>query len=472
MALNLADWRSKFESSKLQSEAAEELRLTLLRDFGASGLSDAGHRAAVEEEVDRFLKAGRVSESNLSRLERRVTARLGGGSMSSRSEHAYSVAASELSASGRRVLEGPKSARLALPPVKEGGEAPEQELGNVSTWSQVAKYSQTLDEMDKSKRREVENLKKQKLRDALAQQVVEKKRNERIQKEEELRLFKQQEEELERWKQSQESKKDAVMKKVMQVKQLREEQISELVKSREEQQKQKLKEDNQILEAAAADLEREKALMLRRKADTKTAQAKLAADWQTGKLSRADMRQVRIAEEKLKVKEYHDHLDMQEARKKSVIPKVRPQPETAHPASKRRGEEIYFDDDIFQQRVQEQERKAREAEQAKIEKLKEQKHQTQEFLKQQVAERELQKRKDKDHVGTQRQVAQAASAEHQELEKKRVHDLRTKNMMYRDELQKQIDFKQNLVRVTEDEMSHAERAINKKLLKDAHHLHG
>lgn len=460
-----AAWLVKHGQGSMNPEHHEELRSVLLRDFAAKGIADSVAAAAVRDEIDNFLKAGRVSDTNLSRLERRIMARAAGGSMSARSEHAYSVAASELSASGRRVLgEAPCTARKNLSPCAE------ETAVDMSTWSQVAKYSQKLEEVDKAKKREAERTQQHRMRDALQKQVAEKKRHENMFKDEEQRMFQQQEDELARWRENQDNQKEAAMNKVLQVKKLREEQISRSTQAREQEQKQKLVQDQQLLQKAKVDLDRENARLSQRKDETKLAQAKLASEWQSGKMSRGDSRQVRIDDELKKVKEYIDVLDTQEERKKKVIPKIRPQPLEAPPASKRRGEEIYFDDDMFKQLVQEKDRKAEEAERDKVERLKVAKQLTQDFLKQQVAEREMQRRSDRDNKGNQRQAAQAAVAEHLQSEKKRSEDLRSRNIQYRDELQKQIDLKKSLVRVTEDEMSLAEKAINRRLLQEANEL--
>merc|ERR1719210_2667301 len=105
-------WLSSNGQGKLSQDQRESLRGELLRDIAMR--PGVQVTRAVENEVEKFLDSGRVSDSNLSRLERRVTARCS-GAYSARGSDAASLAGSisEFSVSSR--MEAPRSARVRTP---------------------------------------------------------------------------------------------------------------------------------------------------------------------------------------------------------------------------------------------------------------------------------------------------------------------------------------------------------------------
>mmetsp|Transcript_101160 Transcript_101160/g.198505 ORF Transcript_101160/g.198505 Transcript_101160/m.198505 type:complete len:103 (-) Transcript_101160:19-327(-) len=93
----------------------------------------------------------------------------------------------------------------------------------------------------------------------------------------------------------------------------------------------------------------------------------------------------------------------------------------------------------------------------------------QDYLFQQIAERNKNREKALEQKRQQKLQAQAASEEHTEAERRRVDEARTKYLQYRDELEKQMEAKREAhkAKTSEDQMTAAERAINRQLIKEA-----
>lgn len=347
---------------------------------------------------------------------------------------------------------------------------PEEEA-NVCRWSEVAKFSRKLEEIEKVKQREATRNAQQQMRDYLQRQIEEKKSQKQRESEEERALFEHQEAELERWRTHQTAQQEEQRKRVMEVKKQREEQCATINHRREEERRLKLEEDQRLVQKAATDLERERKAIEDRKIESKLAQARLAKECLEGKASRADERTKRIEEERKKVEEYRDMLERQEARNKQVIPKVRSTLDTAPQPRRRRGEEIYYDEDLVMRQLLENKRRAEEAEREKIEKMKAERQSNQEFLFQQMAERDRKRHLDSEQKGSQKLAVQAAITDYLETERLKIEEKRNRNIQYRLELEKQIQDKKPIAarqqKLNEDEMSAAERAINRNIISQA-----
>jgi hypothetical protein len=95
-------------------------------------------------------------------------------------------------------------------------------------------------------------------------------------------------------------------------------------------------------------------------------------------------------------------------------------------------------------------------------------HLNQAFLFQQIAEREESRRRfmeeQKDH---QKAAADAAAKEYEMAEQQRIEQQKMKNMEYRLELDRQIHLKKMMQQLQEDQMSGAEKAMNRNYVMEA-----
>eukprot|EP00442_Polarella_glacialis_P009131 CAMPEP_0115120174 /NCGR_PEP_ID=MMETSP0227-20121206/45525_1 /TAXON_ID=89957 /ORGANISM="Polarella glacialis, Strain CCMP 1383" /LENGTH=508 /DNA_ID=CAMNT_0002521775 /DNA_START=57 /DNA_END=1583 /DNA_ORIENTATION=+ len=488
-----ADWLVANGKGRVPDERKEELKSVLLRDLekrfsGATGLQ----AQALRLEVDQLVETGRISDSNLSRLERRVKERLG-GSKTARSESG-TVARTErslLSNAGsltarQRPLNGEEgsfqlsrrlSAQAAPEPkendkstsggAKSGSLKAVPEDGDFSRWSQVAKLANIKAEEEKVQKKVSVRENQKELREYLQSQVDYKKTQKSHRQVEEQKLFEVQEAELERWKLDQDAKTNAQHRKALEVKKDREGQVAMAAHLREEERVKKLDEDKRLVQRAAKELEVEQKLTQEKKDEAKSMQSALAREWQEGKKSSTDARAIKVKEEHKFAADYTAMLEKQEARNKYVAPKIRSQPTTGPVRAKRRGEELYYDEQIVMKIRNDSIERANEAEKAKKDRLQVAKHDNQEFLFQQIAERDRLRRESLENKGSIKVQAEAATADNIHVEKKKAESTRAKNVEYKHELEKQIQLKKERVKLSEDEMSTNEKAINKRFIDEA-----
>lgn len=481
-----AEWISAHGQGRLQDEQREELRLLLLRDLE----SRAGGAAATiaNDEVGRFLASGRVSESNLSRLERRVLARLASGSLSARgsdarstySESAHSKRSGALSARGPREGSAELEALLrGLAPQVASAESAASERspaahkdvvsGPLSRWSEVAKYSKLLEDQEKVQRRDAVRCAQQRMRQDLHLQVEEKKHLKLRTVQEEHRLFEHQEAELEQWKSVQSAREQRARHKELEVQREREMQDALSRQQREEERKEKMIEDQRLVQKLAHELEQEQKSLLTHKWQSQRCQLQMAEDCSQGKKGRTEDKTQRVEDERRQLKEYVERLERQEMRNKH-IPLVPPD-HVVVAKQGRRGEDMYKDENVMKQ-LHEANRRHDEAELHKKEKLKADRLKNQDFIFQQIAERDRLRRQAHDLKDTMKVAAQVATTEHLDTEQKRINQQRGKNVLYRLELEQAIVAKRSAVkpRQFEDVMSSAEKAINRRLLAEAQEL--
>ncbi|CAJ1387163.1 unnamed protein product, partial [Effrenium voratum] len=91
------------------------------------------------------------------------------------------------------------------------------------------------------------------------------------------------------------------------------------------------------------------------------------------------------------------------------------------------------------------------------------------FLFQQIAERDHQKRVAEEMKNRQKAAAQAAAEEYRQAERRRAQDQKARNLQNRLELEGQMRSKKMMQTLREDEMSGAEKAINRRYVMDSIH---
>lgn len=174
-------------------------------------------------------------------------------------------------------------------------------------------------------------------------------------------------------------------------------------------------------------------------------------------------------EERKKILEYHKMLEQQEARNKQSLPQPRGG-ETVKGGlpSGRRGDDVYTEEFLLRQQ-REANSLAEEAEKQKQQRLKTERETNQDFLFQQMQERKKAKEQAKETKEMQKQTVQAATSEYLTQERRSAEEARMKNIRYRIELQKQIDAKKaaEKSKASEDEMSLAERSMNRQIIEEA-----
>eukprot|EP00933_Yihiella_yeosuensis_P037850 TRINITY_DN31853_c0_g1_i2.p1 TRINITY_DN31853_c0_g1~~TRINITY_DN31853_c0_g1_i2.p1 ORF type:complete len:499 (+),score=124.99 TRINITY_DN31853_c0_g1_i2:100-1596(+) len=475
------EWRAahtaELDGGRIQLQFKEELRIELLRAIERR-IAGAGGLRWVQEEVERFLHSGRISDSNLGRLERKVLTRLS-GSQTSRTGSAYSCTANSefshpgsltarqrtgqvgpLQASGATAVSGAASPKQGQP---QTFTIPEDGL---SKWSEVAKIAEVLARDKQAEEKEASNKRKKDMADYLQLQVELKKKQSELERKEERRLFTVQEAELNRWKQEQDALASAKHQRAMEVKKEREAQTAKNYTRREEERLKKLDEDQRLVQRINRELEAESQKMLAQKEEAKQRHLATARASLKGKYTEAEIRQMRVAEEQKMMRDLAEVQDKIEARNKHVAVKHQNM-DWVQPKSKRRGEEIYYDEELVTKLYNESLARSTQAEQAKQERQKNERLANKEFLFKQMAERDTSRQEERAHKGNLKLAAQEATQAYLDQEKQKAEKQKDRYARYRQELEQQIMAKKLQDVLGEDEMSHAERAINKRILVEA-----
>ncbi|CAE6959194.1 unnamed protein product [Symbiodinium natans] len=473
MACQLAAaWLLQNGTGSIAEPKKQELQGILLEDFDRLlGLSSP-RPAAVEEEIQLFLASGRASESNLGRLRRRVEARLAG---SSRSESNYShITDRSVHASGCMSARETSSNRAFR------GAATREAAGNLASrplsavpedemlrWSQVAKLAVKEAQLEEVRKKQAKKVAQKEMQDFLQRQIDQKTSAKMKAAEHEQRLFEVQQAELERWRRDQSVQAEERLRKVQQVVRDREVQSEEVSRKREAEREQKLEEDRRLVRRAEQEIESEKKAAQAKRELTKRAQQALVQEVGEDQEKRSQARQRRIQEEKHALQEYAELLDKQEARKKETKPKIRDQAPALPPRVKKKGEELYYDQDIVMRIHNEAVARAEQADMTKQAKLKMERRKNQDFLFQQIAERDQQKRLMQEQKGGLKAAAQAAADEHRATENNKMYERRKKYLQYRLDLEGQMKSKQTAQNSVEDQMSGAEKAMNRRYVIEA-----
>lgn len=479
-----AAWLSSHGHGKLPQDQREALRVELLRDLATyPGVQVS---KAVVREVDKFIESGRVSDSNLGRLERRVAARCSGALSARGSDSASLAGISEFSAATRQ-QEGSRSARVRtgssqqshscgpkMPKTPMPG-VPEQRLfgeGPISKWSDVAKYSKALEireETDKlSRKREHQ---KQMAKDLEAQMSL-KKELSKASKLEENRIFEHQEVELEQWKADSHLQQDEVRRRAKEVEKEREVQNFENTRRREEEKRTKAVEDSDLVERASRELLKEKEMFNAQKVHTKSRNVMLLEGVTDKKDRLFREKQENVEVEKRKVQEYRQMLEEQEVRNKQPFRPPRGENVVIKgPPGGRKGDDFYTEESIMQQ-LHSANELADGEEHAKIMGSKEKKLSNQDFLFQQMVERNKNRERALEQKKNAKLQAQAATSDYIDSEQRRVDETRRKNVQYRIDLERQIAAKKAAApgRGAEDVMSSNEKAVNRHLIEEAEEL--
>ncbi|CAE7337786.1 unnamed protein product, partial [Symbiodinium pilosum] len=379
------------------------------------------------------------------------------------------------SASAREPSSRCRSFREAKRETREaagGGEAAPHTLDavpedDVLRWSQVAKLAVREAQLEEVRKKQARKMAQNEMKEYLKQQMEHKTSEKQKAVESEHKLHELQQVELERWKRDQTAQAQERLRKVQQVIRDREAQSEEVYRKREAEKEQKLEEDRRLVLRATHEIELEKQAVQAKREQTKQAQMALVREVGQDQEKRSEARQRRIQEEKRALQEYAELLDKQEARSKATKPKIRDQLPAAPPRVKRKGEELYYDQDIVMRIHNEALAREEQADLDKQAHLKMERRKNQDFLFQQIAERDQQKKLIREQKSSLKAAAQAAAEEHRAAETHQLNERRKKYLQYRLDLEGQMRAKQVPQQAREDQMSGAEKAINRKYVMEA-----
>lgn len=457
----------------LMLQRREQMKDVLVEKFKRSNVQCSD--SLIDKEVTNFVKKAKVTEANLNRLERRIrhhakeekdgedcnsdgteAEELGSvpdDVVSRYSQH--SVAASQVS----RLSD--KSATTTLSAILAQGKNP-----NDYDWGRLDDYAIFLHEQDGNRAKQVEKSVQSNLKQHLDVQVVDRQRQKQRLVDDEKKYYDNLLIELENWKLAEEEKKEVFQKKIMAEKKSRDEQYyADQKKKAEEAAKLRLEEEQQVKQVVE-ELEQEKAALEAKKEKEKKAILKVFKENMIEKQQRekaaAEARQ-RDLEEQInnqrlqeeKAEKRAQEAAERDAHQKEMIALMKDEmTQQAEAAGK---------EDAIRAKAQreEAEQRASAIDTLKNQKLKEMRHETQNFLFQQMAEKESRNAEKETIKNLQAAVYKADEEEYNEMEAKKVVDRKERNKKNRAELEKQIEARKGIKKKA---MSSSEISMNIDLI--------
>lgn len=336
----------------------------------------------------------------------------------------------------------------------------------VLRWSNLAKLATKAAQLEDAQKREAQRKAQQQMRACLQEQVEQKTLRQKKDAEDEMKFFQSQTADLERWKQDQKKLAEERKEKMKQVVRDRKANTEEVLRSKEVERKRRSSEDRRLILRAAKEMELERQAVEERKHASQVAQSVLLQDIRAKKGPK-EARQLRIQEEKQALAEYSLLLERQEARSQESKPRIRDQNPAAPPQAARKGVELYYDPDTVMRIRNEALAREEQVDKEKEERQRTERQMNQAYLFQQIAEREEKKKVILEEEKDRLKAVEAAAKEHRVAEQQRLHAEKMKNCRYRLELDRQIRLKKTMQQFQEDEMSEAEKDMNRQYVMEA-----
>lgn len=480
MALGIlgAKWRAEHGgTTRVGQENVDGLRKELLEGIHqVVGSPEVAKDSAIRDEVDRFLENGRVSASNLNRLERRVlrqqqsplSARSGSASYSM-----YSPGTGPMSA--RMSTSSRLSGALASQEAKQtnGGPSPMRRsealqgsapvcIDDMQKWSQMALHARLLAEREKAEKIERRRRNQEEMRAYLDRQIEAKAMMKQQEEAQVQRIREQTMSEVEQWREAEATQHANKKEKALALKHEREGQKMASRSLREQEKLLRKAEEVEMAGQVASDIQKEQKADLVKKHERTETMKKFVAEWERDRGRRGEGRQERIDEERRQVAEYEEMLRLQQIRNRQ--PKYSHAPEQDIP--RRKEDEAYSEDNLMRQ-MRERAARKDQAERQEAEERRAMNMDVKDFLFTQISERRNRRTSELEQKVATKVATDMNSLGHLEQEKKRIEEQRSRNFNHRQELEEQMAIRRARVKEDKDGMSTAERAINKRLIGEA-----
>ncbi|KAF4669892.1 hypothetical protein FOL47_002323 [Perkinsus chesapeaki] len=436
--------------------------------------------AMIKREVNRLLDNTNapVTEANLDRLERRIQRKVDTGALKADDEisvvsgiSAYSQRSAGSSYKGRPKRVGGGGTLEAIPEDDENlsvnGKGVEGQRR--FNWSRLDEYSQYLHEQDSIRQKLNELEVKKRLSEDLGRQIRDSRARKTQIQEEEKKYLENQLVELDEW-QKYEDKANAERKeKAMKEQRDRQLQIN-FDKARQDRELEKRRnEEAKLVEKITREMALEKQKILKRKQAQRAAMVAIMKE-------NAEERKIREAEKLRQIQfdiesmaEYNRILDAQEkARKDELEARVARQKALMEAMKETVVKEQNAKANEMLERADKQQAeanaRAEERDRLKEERLRDMRHQTQDYLFQQMAEKESRKKHAQMLKDLQAQILESDTRAYLDNEAMRAQQRREYNIEHRKLLEKQMKDKEQQNVVAKYEMSPVEIRINRQLL--------
>jgi hypothetical protein len=502
----------------------EEMKDALNEEMKAQYSGRGVPSQRIEREVQNFIRCAGLTESNLSRLNRRmekVAEKKDGDNMSTVtgvsaysmrstvtgvSKYTESQPAQESSTADavpQGTIAAPKrvaapKAELPTDTVKEGGlgvvgaklapitedkfipEEGEELYEDDFQWAELDKYAALLHERDAHQKKEQIVRLQNELKKDLDQQVSDKMVRNLKEKETDQKYFENQIGEIEKWK---EHEKNRIIEQKVRHQKEKEERDQQLTHSnhlKKTQAEKQMVEDRALLDKIAQELDTERRLYETRRKSHKEAMGKV---WQSTQ-SMVDQRKVKHAQQMEEdTKQMHNYINMLEAKEKK----------TAKDAKERLDKHAEFLDNMKAAGLEEEKErelsetvkvaqeqksaalKALELERKKRDELKSMRLENQSYLFEQMKAKEDVKKQEQEEKLMQAHYLASDTAHFHESEQQKITDKRVRNVEHRRELENQIlanmkpypglAVSKRTSTDTEVKMSECEIRMNKRLVK-------
>jgi len=456
--------RAKLMDLKKREDLKDALTAKFKGRFGKGGQKDIDEMSLASEtirkEVDRFSKTANVTEANLMRLERRLQGRAQKKIQDDNMSMMSGVSGYSTMSRARSV------AAMAGNQVVNKGQLPES-----YDWTRLDEYASYLHEQDSLRQKLGVQALQRKLKMDLDQQVMEKQAKKHDVIEEERRYHLNSQMELERWKQQEQAREEEKHEKIQKEKADRDAQMTYEKELKLKETQKRKDEEASLVEKIVTEMEQEQRRFEKKKEQTKKQMRKVFEENMEDQRKRNEEKKRAMEEEAERMKEYNRILDEQEEQRAEELAQrmerqanlMKKLQENVDNAKKGAG-----DNDAQRAAAQqeEQDRHFFEAENVKQNRLAQMRLENQAYLLKQMEEKDGRKGEEKYLQHIQAQILEKDTEEYNMIEKQKVIDRKVRNVEHRKDIERQMEYKQ---RQSAPEMSSSEIQMNRPLLQLVEH---
>lgn len=341
---------------------------------------------------------------------------------------------------------------------------------NKYEWVQLDEFAKVMLEKEQERERDERVAMQRRVREDLDKQMKEVNARRHRERLDDLEFSKMQQANAEKWKVLEKAKEDQRRERAEQEKRDRDEQLRlDAIRKTELQRKHREEELSQV-EQIERETKATTVEALARKQSERQLIKKLMNDNERDRQHKTELKKQHVAEELKQLRDYHDHLERQEEERQAELAK---RVERQKLLVKRMEEGVLraiqakSDDDNIRALKQQAEMDARAIE---IQRFRQQKQtllrkELIDTLKQQIEEKEAQRREESRLREIHSQILQADAEHAQEIARAAADARKQRLTEYRNQLQAQIEAGETRAEVTQGELTKTEISMNKDLLQ-------
>eukprot|EP00744_Colponema_vietnamica_P001829 GILI01002980.1.p1 GENE.GILI01002980.1~~GILI01002980.1.p1 ORF type:complete len:521 (+),score=186.80 GILI01002980.1:118-1680(+) len=431
----------------------------------------------IAREVDRFVREGRISEDELIRLEERVKENASAarkrsdsrtGSVSGQDQH-FSDTRSEAqfgsSASEQNFNNSSYDYDRGTPAKSTSSRLRSED----DEWAAISRYNLELTMEEERKKQELKALKRSQIKAELDKQIEERGSLHRKFKEDDMVYATRQLTDVEVYKMTEKQKEEAVKERNLKEKMIRDQQLAELRRRRDEEERQRKMEEDALARKIQQDLQAERMKELKKKEDERNYLKRVLEENERNRIEKERRKQEQMMADIESAKEFVRILDKQEASREAAL-KAREDKQKALMARmkdtvvKMQEDQSKLDAERAMRHQAEREARLKEQEEEKRRKLEESRQNTKAYLESQMRERQRREEEEAEARRLQAEMWRKDTEEYNMSEAEKRRRRKEFNQDHQAALQRQIDGKRANPFFM-NTMSDTEKRLNSQLLQ-------